>query len=110
MWLCNIVLFAVWYWRLDAGGPYARHARGRHTEGAFLFPPMTQDGRPVAQEPLDVYSANFPVGGVYTVADARGIAAAARQFVADFPVGGVCTVADWGLIGDGGRTFRSSDM
>ena len=45
MWLCNIVLFAVWYWRLDAGGPYARHARGRHTEGAFLFPPMTQDGR-----------------------------------------------------------------
>src|SRR5437667_7337854 len=45
MWLCNVVLFALWYWRLDAGGPYARHHRGRHTEGAFLFPPMTNDGR-----------------------------------------------------------------
>jgi hypothetical protein len=45
MWLCNIVLFALWYWRLDGGGPYARHARGEHSEGAFLFPPMTQDGR-----------------------------------------------------------------
>jgi hypothetical protein len=44
MWFCNVVLFALWYWRLDAGGPYARHARGGHTEGAFLFPPMTQDG------------------------------------------------------------------
>jgi uncharacterized membrane protein len=48
MWLCNIVLFALWYWRLDAGGPYARHKRGKHTEGAFLFPPMTQDGRRAA--------------------------------------------------------------
>ena len=45
MWLCNIVLFSLWYWRLDAGGPYARHSRGKHTEGAFLFPPMTADGR-----------------------------------------------------------------
>ncbi len=45
MWLCNVLLFALWYWRLDGGGPYARHARGKHTEGAFLFPPMTQDGR-----------------------------------------------------------------
>ena len=45
MWLCNVVLFAMWYWRLDGGGPYARHARGRHSQGAFLFPPMTQDGQ-----------------------------------------------------------------
>ena len=35
----------LWYWRLDGGGPYARHAHGEHAKGAFLFPPMTQDGR-----------------------------------------------------------------
>jgi uncharacterized membrane protein len=45
MWLCNVVLFALWYWRLDGGGPYARHARGEHAKGAFLFPPMTDDGQ-----------------------------------------------------------------
>ena len=38
--LCALVLAA-----LDGGGPYARHARGEHAKGAFLFPPMTQDGR-----------------------------------------------------------------
>jgi hypothetical protein len=48
LWTCNVVLFALWYWRLDAGGPYARHNRVRHEEGAFLFPPMTNDGRRAA--------------------------------------------------------------
>ncbi|HVT89187.1 MAG TPA: hypothetical protein VHD56_10075 [Tepidisphaeraceae bacterium] len=45
LWLCNVLLFALWYWRLDAGGPYARHGRTEHVQGAFLFPPMTNDGR-----------------------------------------------------------------
>jgi hypothetical protein len=44
LWICNVVLFALWYWRLDAGGPYNRHFRGHHCSGAFLFPPMTEDG------------------------------------------------------------------
>jgi hypothetical protein len=50
MWVCNVVLFALWYWRLDAGGPYVRHKRGKHTEGAFLFPPMTNDGHEMVDE------------------------------------------------------------
>ncbi len=41
LWLTNIVVFALWYWRLDAGGPNARDLRDRHTRGAFLFPQMT---------------------------------------------------------------------
>ena len=40
LWLTNIVVFALWYWRLDAGGPNARDRRHRHTRGAFLFPQM----------------------------------------------------------------------
>ena len=44
------MIFSLWYWRLDAGGPYARHKRGKHTEGAFLFPPMTNDGREAVGE------------------------------------------------------------
>jgi amino acid transporter len=41
LWISNILIFASWYWRLDAGGPHAREKRGAHTDGAFLFPQMT---------------------------------------------------------------------
>jgi hypothetical protein len=44
LWITNILVFASWYWRLDAGGPRARELRGGgHTDGAFLFPQMTLD-------------------------------------------------------------------
>jgi uncharacterized membrane protein len=41
LWVSNILVFALWYWRLDAGGPHGRDASVGHTEGAFLFPQMT---------------------------------------------------------------------
>jgi hypothetical protein len=43
LWTTNILVFASWYWRLDAGGPGARELHGTHTDGAFLFPQMTLD-------------------------------------------------------------------
>jgi hypothetical protein len=43
LWSSNILVFASWYWRLDAGGPNARERRAFHGEGAFLFPQMTLD-------------------------------------------------------------------
>jgi hypothetical protein len=45
LWISNILVFASWYWRLDAGGPNERDLRTEHTEGAFLFPQMTQGDR-----------------------------------------------------------------
>jgi hypothetical protein len=41
LWVSNILIFASWYWRLDAGGPNERDTREHHTDGAFLFPQMT---------------------------------------------------------------------
>jgi len=43
LWVSNILIFASWYWRLDAGGPYQRDLQGAHTDGAFLFPQMMLD-------------------------------------------------------------------
>jgi hypothetical protein len=43
IWITNILVFASWYWRLDAGGPGMRELHGTHTDGAFLFPQMTLD-------------------------------------------------------------------
>lgn len=52
LWITNILVFAIWYWRLDAGGPRARELRGVHTDGAFLFPQMTlrHQGKPETSE------------------------------------------------------------
>jgi hypothetical protein len=51
LWLTNILVFALWYWRLDAGGPHARENASGPIKSAFLFPQMTRpqseaDGTP----------------------------------------------------------------
>jgi hypothetical protein len=43
LWFSNLLVFASWYWRLDAGGPHQRDLEGAHTDGAFLFPQMVLD-------------------------------------------------------------------
>jgi hypothetical protein len=43
LWLANILVFASWYWRLDAGGPHQRDLTPGHNDGAFLFPQMMMD-------------------------------------------------------------------
>jgi hypothetical protein len=43
LWWSNILVFASWYWRLDAGGPHERDRTPGHADGAFLFPQMTMD-------------------------------------------------------------------
>jgi len=43
LWVSNLLVFACWYWRLDAGGPHQRDLHRSHTDGAFLFPQMVLD-------------------------------------------------------------------
>jgi len=50
IWSSNVLVFASWYWRLDAGGPGQRESRETHTTGAFLFPQMAID--PVLRQEL----------------------------------------------------------
>jgi hypothetical protein len=41
LWVTNVLLFGVWYWQLDSGGPTARrHKRRPHPD--FLFVQMTE--------------------------------------------------------------------
>jgi uncharacterized membrane protein len=39
IWLTNVIVFGLWYWELDRGGPAARSA-GRRRHPDFLFPQM----------------------------------------------------------------------
>jgi hypothetical protein len=59
LWITNILVFASWYWRLDAGGPRARELRGVHTDGAFLFPQMTLDQQSKRAMGEQCWSPNF---------------------------------------------------
>lgn len=42
IWLTNFLIFALWYWELDRGGPGPR-AAGHDGPPDFLFPQMTDD-------------------------------------------------------------------
>ncbi|MCW3057516.1 MAG: hypothetical protein JWO21_1485 [Solirubrobacterales bacterium] len=48
IWLTNFLIFALWYWELDRGGP-GRRAAGEDEAPDFLFPQMSDD----KIEPLD---------------------------------------------------------
>jgi hypothetical protein len=40
LWLTNVIVFALWYWRLDGGGPTVRQERKEFGSCSFLFPQM----------------------------------------------------------------------
>jgi hypothetical protein len=44
LWLTNILIFALWYWKLDAGGPLLRELPNGMAKSAFLFPQMMNRG------------------------------------------------------------------
>jgi uncharacterized membrane protein len=48
IWLTNFLIFSLWYWELDRGGP-GKRAAGRDETPDFLFPQMTDD----RIEPID---------------------------------------------------------
>jgi hypothetical protein len=66
LWIANVLVFALWYWKLDAGGPLGRDGSRGRLDSAFLFPQMLtnndfgkQDGK---KDPLHVdpqWSPNF---------------------------------------------------
>jgi hypothetical protein len=52
-------VFALWYWRLDAGGPHQRDQRAEHTDGAFLFPQMTMSEQALRYAGIENWSPVF---------------------------------------------------
>jgi hypothetical protein len=40
LWLTNVIVFALWYWRLDGGGPTLRQKQKKFGSKSFLFPQM----------------------------------------------------------------------
>lgn len=51
IWITNFLIFALWYWEIDRGGP-GRRSAGRDAPPDFLFPQMSDDRiEPLAWRP-----------------------------------------------------------
>ena len=59
LWVTNVLLFGLWYWQLDRGGPLARAKLAASRVPDFLFPQMT-DGR-WSRRRLDAGPGRLPV-------------------------------------------------
>ena len=59
IWISNVLVFASWYWRLDAGGPHQRDAQPGHDRGAFLFAQMQMDPKTKSVAGEEHWSPNF---------------------------------------------------
>jgi hypothetical protein len=54
LWITNVLVFALWYWKLDAGGPLGRDNAKGNFDSSFLFPQML-----VRDEPENYWSPQF---------------------------------------------------
>jgi hypothetical protein len=52
LWVTNILVFSLWYWEIDGGGPHKRHMSG-HQAADFMFPQQA-DGNKTGWAPLFV--------------------------------------------------------
>jgi hypothetical protein len=59
LWLTNVLTFALWYWRLDGGGPFARRRKGFYGSRAFLFPQMQIERSERAAFGVETWSPSF---------------------------------------------------
>jgi hypothetical protein len=80
LWLTNVLLFGVWYWELDRGGPLARRT-GETTTPDFLFPQMGQpDMAPTGWTPrlIDYLYTSFTNATAFSPTDTMPLTAAAK--------------------------------
>jgi hypothetical protein len=54
LWVTNVLVFALWYWKIDAGGPLGRESSRGRVDSSFLFPQMLS-----ADEGDSSWSPNF---------------------------------------------------
>jgi hypothetical protein len=59
LWFTNVLVFATWYWRLDAGGPHIRDRFYGHHRGSFLFPQMTMSNEELERQGMTGWSPGF---------------------------------------------------
>jgi uncharacterized membrane protein len=81
IWLTNFLIFALWYWEFDRGGP-GRRAAGRDGAPDFLFPQMSDDRiEPANWRPqfLDYLYVSLTNATAFSPTDAMPLSPAAKS-------------------------------
>jgi len=84
LWVTNVLLFAVWYWQLDRGGPLAR-ARGEEAVPDFLFVQMAQpEHAPPGWQPgvVDYLYTSFTNATAFSPTDTMPLTPTAKTLMA----------------------------
>jgi hypothetical protein len=95
IWLTNIVVFALWYWELDRGGPRRRLSASPHNAD-FLFPQMvTADAAPPGWRPrfVDYFFIAFTNATAFSPTDALPLTASAKMLMAVQALTSLLTIA-----------------
>jgi uncharacterized membrane protein len=82
LWLTNILVFALWYWKLDAGGPLEREQARGDLDSSFLFPQLlTADGRSSSWSPhfVDYLFLAFNTSTAFSPTDTAVLSRAAKM-------------------------------
>jgi hypothetical protein len=95
IWLTNILVFALWYWELDRGGP--KHRMAASTRSAdFLFPQMVT---PICASPgwmprfVDYFFVAFTNATAFSPTDTMPLTPAAKMLMAVQSLTSLLTVA-----------------
>jgi uncharacterized membrane protein len=79
LWVFNILVFALWYWELDGGGPWKRHLSG-HQAADFLFPQQA-NGKSWAPHFLDYLFVAFTTATALSPADTNPLTRTAKALM-----------------------------
>jgi uncharacterized membrane protein len=94
IWLTNVIVFGLWYWELDRGGPAARLSPG-HRQPDFLFPQMSTPGSSPGWVPnfLDYFYTSFTNATAFSPTDTMPLTAWAKMLMMLQSLASLVTVA-----------------
>ena len=85
LWLTNVLIFGIWYWELDRGGPAHRLATGISTRPPdFLFPQMAQPALVPGWRPgfVDYLYTSYTNATAFSPTDTMPLSAMAKLLMA----------------------------
>jgi uncharacterized membrane protein len=94
IWLTNVIVFGLWYWELDRGGPATRQ-QPQHRQPDFLFPQMSTPGSAPGWTPdfLDYLYTSFTNATAFSPTDTMPITAWAKLLMMLQSLASLVTVA-----------------
>jgi hypothetical protein len=92
LWVTNVLLFGLWFWQLDRGGPLARRSTPEPPD--FLFPQMSEPKLAKDWEPnlIDYLYVSFTNATAFSPTDAMPLSRTAKSLMAGQALTALVTV------------------